>query len=215
MSGTVAATLHRLPDLAYRRWRMATHQIAVQPVVPAPEEGTPLVAAPHPAPDELLVAAAQAGDARAFDELVSRHAGRVHGLVARLARRSPCGRGRDAGGIRAGLARAAVVSAGKRSSRPGSTGSPSTRRAVPWPASRVERHTRFCPRCRRVLANLRATIELLSQGARDDRAESVQDPVSDRIRLGWRARRDLAAAREGETAPNSGGTTASYHGEST
>lgn len=63
---------------------MANHQITALHAVPAAEEGTPLVAAPHSAPDELLVAAAQAGDARAFDELVSRHAGRVYGLVARL-----------------------------------------------------------------------------------------------------------------------------------
>lgn len=63
---------------------MADHQITTLHAVPAAGEGTPLVAAPYSAPDELLVAAAQAGDARAFDELVSRHAGRVYGLVARL-----------------------------------------------------------------------------------------------------------------------------------
>lgn len=63
---------------------MANQPSTAQPLAPASEEGTPLVAAPHSAPDELLVAAAQAGDAHAFDELVSRHAGRVYGLVARL-----------------------------------------------------------------------------------------------------------------------------------
>lgn len=50
---------------------------------------------------------------------------------------------------------------------------------------RVDRHVRFCPRCRRVLGNLRATIDglvhLRSPG--DDESESE---LIERLRRSWR-----------------------------
>lgn len=55
------------------------------------------------------------------------------------------------------------------------------------PASlrRVERHVRFCPRCRRVISNLRTTIERL---AHLEPPAPAGDEVIDRIRTSWRDR---------------------------
>lgn len=82
---------------------------------------------------------------------------------------------------------------------------------------RVERHARFCPRCRRVLANLRATIELLSLVEPTDSTGTRQDHdlATDRVRRRWRKQCHVAAVTIDETAPKRGITTASYDGEST
>jgi anti-sigma factor RsiW len=52
---------------------------------------------------------------------------------------------------------------------------------------RVERHVRFCPRCRRVLSNLRATIDRLAHlGAPAVSDPGVGDDVVARIQRSWR-----------------------------
>lgn len=56
---------------------------------------------------------------------------------------------------------------------------------------RIERHVRFCPRCRRVLGNLRATIDRLAAlGASAPESPEVEDDALARITTGWRHRRD-------------------------
>jgi predicted anti-sigma-YlaC factor YlaD len=49
---------------------------------------------------------------------------------------------------------------------------------------RVDRHVRFCPRCRRVLGNLRATIDRL---AHLDASPEPDDELVERIFRTWRS----------------------------
>lgn len=54
---------------------------------------------------------------------------------------------------------------------------------------RVERHVRFCPRCRHVLGNLRATIDRLAGlGSASPDPLDADDDVAARIADGWRGR---------------------------
>ncbi len=55
---------------------------------------------------------------------------------------------------------------------------------------RVERHVRFCPRCRRVLGNLRTTIDKLAGLGSTAVAPELEDDAAERIARGWRDRRD-------------------------
>lgn len=80
---------------------------------------------------------------------------------------------------------------------------------------RVERHARFCPRCRRVLANLRATIELLSHVEPTDSTGTERELGPDRILLRWHEQHRVTAKTGDETASNRRTSAASYHGEST
>lgn len=51
---------------------------------------------------------------------------------------------------------------------------------------RVERHVRFCPRCRRVLGNLHTTIDRLVGLGSTSAASELEDDVIARITQDWR-----------------------------
>lgn len=54
---------------------------------------------------------------------------------------------------------------------------------------RVERHVRFCPRCRRVLSNLRVTIDRLAHLDAPVPAEPADDhEIAERVLGSWRDR---------------------------
>ena len=56
---------------------------------------------------------------------------------------------------------------------------------------RVLRHVRFCPRCRRVLGNLRITIDRLSRLGSTPTVESNdEEAITARIAQSWRGRRE-------------------------
>ena len=56
---------------------------------------------------------------------------------------------------------------------------------------RVQRHVRFCPRCRRVLGNLRTTIDRLAHLDAPQAAQGASDDeIAARITQGWRERRE-------------------------
>lgn len=51
---------------------------------------------------------------------------------------------------------------------------------------RVEDHVRFCPRCRRVLGNLRHT--LVGVGRLGERQPAEADEIAERVQRAWRER---------------------------
>lgn len=54
---------------------------------------------------------------------------------------------------------------------------------------RVERHVRFCPRCRRVLSNLRVTIDRLAHLDAPAPADRARDgEIAERVLGSWRDR---------------------------
>ena len=56
---------------------------------------------------------------------------------------------------------------------------------------RVLRHVRFCPRCRRVLGNLRITIDRLSGLGSTPTVESNdEEAITARIAQSWRGQRE-------------------------
>ena len=54
---------------------------------------------------------------------------------------------------------------------------------------RVDRHVRFCPRCRRVLGNLRATVDRLAHLEASPELEP-DDELVERISRSWRTAED-------------------------
>ena len=58
---------------------------------------------------------------------------------------------------------------------------------APADARRVEEHVGMCPRCRKVLSNLRHTLGRLSHLA-EAPATADTDEVSERLRHAWRER---------------------------
>ena len=56
---------------------------------------------------------------------------------------------------------------------------------------RVQRHVRFCPRCRRALGNLRTTIDRLAGiGAAPAVEPNDEDAIAARVIQNWRDQRE-------------------------